>query len=283
MDRVLRHTIAPVRITIRDADGDLWDSDDQQLEAVVTDSAGAEVDTYAATRESQGTYRIDVPATDTDVLDVYDVAWTGTFDTQSQTFNTQYEVVGGFFFTTTEARAFDNGAMSDTTAYPSQTIVDGREQVEAEIEEACGVAFVPRGRRVLVDGSGTSTLFLPHGRIHSVVSVAVDDEAVDLADVTLYGDEGRLVVSAGSFATGTLNVAVLVEHGYAQPPARIKRAALILLKDRIIGSNVHDRALSHSDESGTMTLAVAGTNGVFGIPEVDAAVAQYAETVPLVG
>lgn len=283
MDRILRDTPARVRLTIRDASGTLWDPDDDAMEAVVTDSAGGAVGTYAATRESPGLFRIDVPASETEVLDVYSVAWTGTFDAEEQTFHSEYEVVGGFFFSVSEARSFDGGALTDESAYPLQSIVDAREQVESEIEDACGVAFVPRGARVALDGSGGAALFLPHIRIRDVVEATEDDTAVDLDDVTLRTDDGVLILSVGSWAIGDRNVSVLYEHGYTQPPARIKRAALILLRDRLVRSNVNDRALSYTDDSGTMQMSVAGVNGAFGIPEVDAAVAQYTEHIAVLG
>jgi len=162
-------------------------------------------------------------------------------------------------------------------------IVDGREQVEGEIEDAAGVAFVPRGYRAVLDGNGRTSLFLPHNRITRLVSLKVGDDTVDVADAYLYGSEGRLALQVGSFGTGNLTVQALYEHGYAQPPARIKRAALILLKDRVVASNIEDRALSHTDEAGTIALSVAGANGIFGIPEVDAAVEQYSELAPRVG
>src|SRR5690348_15104268 len=100
MDRVLRSTIAPIRITVRDSTGALWDPDDEELEATVTDSAGVEVDQFTAAQESEGTYMFEVPPAQTAILDLYDVEWTGTFDSEVQTFHTQFEVVGGFFFTT---------------------------------------------------------------------------------------------------------------------------------------------------------------------------------------
>lgn len=284
MDRVLRDVSAVIRIAVTDNAASPWDSDNEELDVVVTDSAGVEVDTFTAAKEGDvGVYSFTVPASQTSILDIYDVEWTGEFDGEGQTYHSQYEVVGGFFFTISEARAFDNGAMGDVNAYPTQTLIDGREQVEEEIEDACGVAFVPRGTRVSLNGSGTEDLILPHTRVGALVSMTEDDDALDVADVTLYGDEGRLFLSSGTFATGFLNVSVLYERGYTTPPTRIKRAALMLLRDRLVGSNIPDRALSHTDDGGTVTLAAAGTNGPFGIPEVDAAVEQYRETVPQIG
>ena len=54
--------------------------------------------------------------------------------------------------------------------------------------------------------------------------------------------------------------------------------AMMLARSILVPSNIDDRALTFSDELGTRTLAVPGGRfGSTGIPEVDAAIAQYGE------
>lgn len=283
MDRILRDAAGEIRIELRNENGVLTDATGAVPVEVRDGGGDVAIAATNAAHPSTGIYTLAIPSSETTILDGYEATWTAVIGGGTNIFRTRYEVIGGFFFSVAEARAFDSGALADETLYPNQTLTDGREQVESELEDACGVAFVPRGLRVVLDGSSTSSLFLPHTRVRRLVSVKVDDVASDLNDIALYGDEGRMVLQTGSFSSGYQNVSILLEHGYSQPPERIKRAALILLRDRLVGSNIHDRALSHTDESGTVSLSVAGVNGYFGIPEVDAAVEQYAERVPQIG
>jgi hypothetical protein len=51
---------------------------------------------------------------------------------------------------------------------------------------------------------------------------------------------------------------VTYTHGYATPPAAIKRAALILAVNDLAGSNISDRATQQTDQNGTFNLAVPG-------------------------
>ena len=48
-------------------------------------------------------------------------------------------------FTVAQARAMS--PLADTVKYSTQKIIDARTLVETALEDACGVAFVPRYRR----------------------------------------------------------------------------------------------------------------------------------------
>lgn len=205
----------------------------------------------------------------------------------------RHEVVGAFLFSVREARAVDGSALADTVKYPAGAIEAARTRIAEAFEQICGVAFEPRGTRVVVDGLSSGTLLLPDRRILAVTSVETRANgtadwtafsADELADV-LVDDWGRLTrESLGTFPLGRRNVRVTYEHGHAQPPGDIRHAALLLLRASVIEAPVNPRATSISSEFGTFSLATAGTQGnpwsayrQFGIPEVDAALARWRE------
>lgn len=220
--------------------------------------------------------------TQTAVLGVYKAVLTATVSEVVQTYTSWYEVAGGFFFETEEARAFDDSAMSSTTDYPTDKIIAAREQVEEDIEQVCGVAFVPRGKRINLHGTGTSRLLLPDLYVTSLVAAEVDGTALttELDDLVIEAS-GRLILAEHSWDLGDRNVLVDYVHGYAQVPDPIKRAALMWTRARLVPTSLDDRATSHTDETGTRQLAVAGRRFPSGIPEVDAILSRYTERVPV--
>lgn len=281
MDRILRSTSAGIRLDL----GKAVDSA-TTVPVSVRNGAGTEVKTGTAAlvTGATGVYELILSPTDTATLDVYEATWTATLSGAAHTFTTRFEIVGGFFFSTAEARAAF-AELTNTTKYPDAKIVDAREEAERIIEDACEVAFVPRGRRLTLDGSGTSRLLLPWDahRVTKVLTATVGSTVQTIADLRLYA-YGELLHTTGEWTTGDRNVVLHLEHGYTQPPPRIKTAALILARSRLVADTLSDRATSQITDVGTILLAVPGMRGsITGIPEVDAAIAQYRESVPALG
>lgn len=233
---------------------------------------------------SGNTLSIALPSANTAVLDKYTVEWTYTVSGQVWRPKSHFEIVGAYYFSIAEARAFDGGTvLNDATKYPDQDIVNAREYAEETLESLCGVAFVPRGRRVTLNGTGTRELILPDHRIRTIVSGSVGGTALtsaELTDLKLY--EYGILYRAAGWQMDYRNVSILYEHGHDQPPERIKRAALILTRHRLVPSNIDERVTAFTDESGTRTFSTPTQNRPTGFPEVDAAVAQYSEKVPAI-
>jgi hypothetical protein len=87
--------------------------------------------------------------------------------------------------------------------------------------------------------------------------------------------DGRWIALPGGWPAG--QVSITYQHGHAEPPLRVKQAAMILTREWLISGPVTDRQTQLPTEAGgAVNLAVPGGRfGTFGVPEVDATVAQY--------
>lgn len=281
MDSFVRDTAPKNSIILRDAAGTLTDATGNVTVEIRDSAEVVVVASSIAPKVSTGKYEFTVPTSVTAVLDTYETTWTYTLVGTAMKTRRSFIVVGGFFFSIARARAHDNGRFKDESKFPTQDIIDAREGIETDLEsnKACGVAWVRRGRRETHDGDGSDELFVQCRPLRKVVAVKVDGVALDvsaLAGLKVY--PGGWIKRAAGWPTGDRNIEVLYEHGHDEPPGRIADAALILLKERLGPSNYDDRTLTVTDDLGTRRLAVAGEKYTFGIPEVDAAVAQHRET-----
>jgi hypothetical protein len=275
MDRILRNTAGRIALTLSDQEGSPLSA--SAVDVSVADATGAEVITSAAVTDVDGVWGLELTPEQTASLGPYTATWVATVDGVVNTYTTHFEVVGGFLFTIAEARAFDDGALADAATYPTAALVEGRAYVENYLEHLCGVSFVPRARRLVVDGSDLNYIRIPDLYARRVVSATHDGDDVAV-DVAVYPRLGRVYRVNGYWSAGEPgNVVLVYEHGYEEPPPAVTRAALLLLKDKVIGSNVDARALTFSDDLGTRSLAVPGRSGPTGLPEVDAVIAQYSE------
>ncbi len=157
--------------------------------------------------------------------------------------------------------------------YATAQIIAMRTLVEESLEDACGVAFVPRYRREIVSGRGTTQIVLSQPRVTEIRSVTLDGVAV--TPLAAPSAQGVSYMPAG-WAQGRGNYVVAYEHGYPFAPARVKYAALRLAKRWMVDSPVDERATSVSTEDGTFSLVTPGMRGaMFDLPEVNAVVQMY--------
>ena len=253
---------------------------------VVTDAAATEDPSPPEEGTARWTY--DFEAAEDAALGDWTIHWTATVngepleDSETFTVGLAQEV----YFTEAEARAFRSGKLASETKYPDADIEAAREEIEEFIEKIIGYACVPRTKTVTLNGDGTAELFLPDTRVTAVSAITDTDssgtvdtyDSTDLADIVLteYGSVRRR--SLGYFTFGYGNVSITYTHGLPECPGPIKRAALILLYNRLVGSDVSDRAQSFTNESGT--LAYSTPNGMArptGLPEVDAILYKYSD------
>lgn len=256
----------------------------------VTGPDGTQVTTGDATKAAEGTYTFALDGQQD--LTVLSVAWSGTIAGADVVQTDEVEVVGGFFFGLREGRASDS-SLSDTTKYPTASLITARLETEEEAEEICDRAFVPRYARVTLNGTGETDLILTHPdpersvahvrRIRSVSMAARADEtftdfsAAELAALKV-GDDGTLRRLDGNrFTAGWGNVVVEYEYGLDGPPVELMRAAMIRFRSRLqlANSQIPDRASSFtSADGGTYRLTMPGAWST-GLPEVDAVYSRY--------
>jgi hypothetical protein len=274
MQRIVQGLSATLQHTFY-SDGVAADPSPATATVTITRDDGTDVVTsQAATRLSAGVFTYTVTPIHTVLLDTWTVGWTATFGGQSQTFEDIVEVAGGPLFTLAEARSLK--PLDSLTAYPTAAIVEARTMVETALENACGVAFVPRYGREIVSGDGTTTLMLVP-RLRSIRSVSVD--GVPIAAPSLAGIK---VLSSGVaynpawWAGGFANLEIAYEHGHDFPPPRVSQAALLWAKNFLVKGPIDDRTTSVVSEDGTFALSTPGMRGATtGIPEVDAVISQY--------
>jgi hypothetical protein len=285
VERIVRNRSATLYQTFY-VDGVATDPTGTPTVAVTRLSDGTTVTTGSVTNEPPaGQWSVTIAATANTLLDTLTVTWTGVVSGVAQQYVDTVEVAGDTFFALAEARALS--PLSDTVAYTTADITDTRTGVEQAIEQAAGVAFVPRYALERYTGDGSSSLMLRRPRPTSIRSASIAGtvlSAPQLADLNLYLNQTGEVWStllAWTWTWGRNNIVIGYEHGYPQPPVEIKRAALMLAKMWLTErrSPVDDRAITFNAgaEGGTYSLAVPGRNGsYFGHPDVDAAIDRYA-------
>ncbi|GIH76142.1 hypothetical protein [Planobispora longispora] len=242
-----------------------------------------------------GRYTVTLPAQAT--LAALTVAWSATIGGQAVVERDIVEVVGGFLFSLAEARASDP-IFADVAKYPLADLVRLRQEVEEECETITGRAFVPRYRRLVLDGSGGRDLVLPDGGDDLVAGILLRGVRLPIrsasiaprvgqAAVPLTVDQlGALTVTRdgllrrtdyGIWTEGSGNVVLEYEYGNDYPPADLKAAALLRLRSRatMARSGIPDRAISFTvAEGGTYRLSTPNASRT-GIPDVDAAYDRY--------
>jgi hypothetical protein len=233
---------------------------------------GTVVDTQTATHPGPaGQYAYPVPASLT--LDTQRLEWSGSFGGVTITVYDYVEHVGGFLFGLAEARN-RHQFLADTNRYPTSLLASKRLEVENEFENICGQAWVPRFRRVALNGRGYEQLATPDTMLRTLRAVTIGGVAFTQAerDAVSLTDTGVLRRATGSiWPAGYRNVIVEYEHGWDYPPPEITEAGIVRLRSRVgmTTTEIPDRAISYTiTEGGTYRLSTPGRLKT-GIPEVD--------------
>lgn len=268
-ERVLRNTPHTASVTFY-ADGVAVDPG--TVAVTVTRDNGDALTSGNASGTGTNARTFALTTTHTASLDILKMVWTSS---TYGSVTTYVEVVGGFLFSISQARLLK--PLDNTSTYTAAGIADARTLAEMALEDACGIAFVPRYGRGRFDGSGTVNLLLPP-RTTAVTAATVTGTALtagELADLEFY-DSGVLY-NPLSWETGRRNVTVTYTHGYAVPPPRVGRACLLLAKRFLVDSPIHDRATSVTTDDGTTSFFVtAGVrDAIFDVPEANAVAEEY--------
>lgn len=251
-------------------------SADAGVSVTITKLNGSAAATGAATLLSTGVYEILGGASAT--LETLVIQWVGTFGGIVRVEYDYIEIVGGQAHLCTVAQVRNSKPALDTAKYLTDDIEASIAETEVEFEDICGQAFLPRFKRVKIDGNDDYTLALPDPLIRTVRAVSVNGVAYtsgQLANVE-YGESGILSIHGGIWPFGRQNIIVEYEHGMDYPPTYLSTAAVLRARSRLglTDSKIPYRAISfNTSEGGTYRLSMPGQNTT-GIPEVDAALAR---------
>ena len=261
----------------------------------VTDANGTSVAADDAVSAGAGTYTFALPAQAN--LAALTAAWSATIDGAAVVETDEVEIVGGFLFTLAEGRNSDD-VLKDTTKYTTEDLLKARVEVEVECERITQRAFVPRYRRVTLDGTGTRDLMLPDGGDDLVAGILLRGVRLPLRSAKVAPRVGQAFTALNApqlaalavtrdgllrrtdgnvWTEGLANVVLEYEYGSDSPPEDLKRQALVRFRSRL---NIHrtgipDRATSYTaTDGGTYRLSMPGA-ATTGIPEVDAVYSRY--------
>lgn len=213
-----------------------------------------------------------------DTLDELTLTWSATVGGDAIVLDQDViQVVGGFVLTLGECRAADP-VFTNTARYPTQDLLDRRNEVEDEFARLGRQSFVPRFARDVLSGNGSSVLKLKWPWLRRVLSI--DGVTADAA--SFGADELGLLRHPSGWTYGTGNITVEYEHGMDRAPLDIKRAAKLRLKSFLLTtkSPLPDRAERIvTTEVGLVTLGTATVDST-GISEVDAALAKWPSPRP---
>lgn len=267
------------------------------LTLTIRDGAGASIYTGTPTLHS-GHVDSSIPVATLPQLDTYTFEYTAVIEphNQSVAWTDTIELVGGYLFEIADLRAQDR-AFTDVTKFPTDALRQIRTWVEDVIEgpRAAQIAFVPRGRRVKLDGNSPDytrgwlpmmygqdyrTLLAPDYAVRKIHSGSVNGNAFTQTDIDEIGiSDNQLWRSSGvhwpAWPFGHQNVELHYEHGLDRPPGAITRAALILAREYLIKSDLPGRATATSIGDQMFRLTIAGRDGLTGIPDVDAAIKNH--------
>jgi|TARA_B100001093_G_scaffold500081_1_gene550120 hypothetical protein len=266
-------------------DGTLTDASGS-VTVTVTDEAGATViNSQSATKESTGVYYYDLGISNTaDVKKLYAV-WTGTWESVSQKLRTNHEVMGFPLFTEAQARSFDISQLDSASDYPDATILEERAKITDLLEQWTGVSWTPKYNLVKMKGEKDRMISLPNFHINKLISVKILGETIATTNFEIDKGAGFIHRIDGSFPEPTsaypLPIVVEYEYGWDYIRNGVDRIALKLLLDRIISSNIPDRATSFNDEIGNISLVTQGGNfkNPTRIPEVNQWIDENSEKV----
>lgn len=227
-----------------------------------------------------GSYKVTIPGQTN--LTSFEVIWSGSFSSNVVTLSSYVEVVGGFYFTLSEIRNYDN-ALANTTRFPTEKLIEKRHEVESEFEDICQRAFVPRFHREQFDWTGEDYIRTEMAEVFNITKITVDGAdrmsyvSADLIRrdkddphiLHLYDDALELTYSD--------NVVIEYEYGMQRLPLPVKQAAKKRARGLLLGMNatIDERATVMSiPDFGTFNLASPGP-AYTGIPEVDAVLHRY--------
>lgn len=250
----------------------------------VTDANGSSVASGNATSAGAGRYTFALAGqSQTKHLTA---AWSGTISGAAVVETDSVEIVGGYFFTLVEGRNSDS-TLADSGKYPTSALIEKRLEVEVECEEICDRAFVPRYKRLVLDGTGNTELMLSGvNDVRSIRSVSMAPSidgtftaftAGQLAKLAITPDRTLVRTDGNIWTEERSNVVVELEYGFDSPPEDLKRAAKTRFRSRLNAakSGIPERVMSYTTSDGSNYRLSIPDAYRTGIPDVDAAYGRW--------
>jgi hypothetical protein len=266
-------------------DGTLTDAAGSVTVTVIDEGGTTIINAQTATKESTGLYYYDIGIANTaDVNKLYAV-WTGTWETVTQKLRTTHEVIGFPIFSEASARSFDVSQLASATDYTDEAILDERQKITDLLEQWTGVSWVSRYNRVKLEGEGDRIISPPSFHITKILSCTVLGESIATSNFEIDNNAGFIHRTDGFFEKPTsafpLPVVIEYEYGWEYIRNGVDRIGLKLLVDRIVSSNIPDRATSFNDELGNIALVTqgGGLKNPTRIPEVNQWIEENSEKV----
>lgn len=287
MERVLRNTSATVSVTFYSGSTPV-DADADPTVVVKRADGTTLLSTTATNEPGTGAYSVVIPPQAN--LNMLTLTWTGNFSGTPMSIMSEVEIVGGFYFSLAELRAMDSN-FANTTKYPNSALADARMQTEAEFEDICGRAFVPRYYKEtgIASDEDSEMLWLEKPEPIRFLSFTVNG-----VDYLSWYTAGYLVRdkysprgiqlkhdAVGVFAYDPIYYPINAEYEYGMTsvPIPIKEKALKRAKMRLLGqkSTIDERATTMMlPDIGMVNLATPGQRGSeTGVPDIDVVLQRY--------
>jgi len=287
VERVLRNTAATVSVTFYNGT-DAVEADGAVTVIAKKADGSTLFSTTATNSPSVGVYSVVIPSQTN--LNYLILTWTGSFTGTPVSIETQVEIVGGFYFSIGELRAYED-AFANLTRFPDSALADARNQVESEFEDICHRAFVPRYWRedsIEIDPD-EYMLWMEKPEANVFTSLAQNNQ-----NLMTYYTSGYLIrdknsprgihvintaVNLFNYDTMYYPISAEYEYGLKQVPIPIKNKALKRAKQFLLGlkSTIDERATTMLlPDIGTVNLATPGERGSeTGVPDIDVVLRRY--------
>lgn len=267
MQRILAGSITPsIRATLLDQDGDPVDAVGT-LTCSIARADGTVVATDRATTDATGAgvYTCALTTAEASTLDVLTATWRISGVTRATTY---HRTVGGFLFSI--AQLANRAGMQE---FDVAELRAERDRVTDLFERCTGVVWSPQYDYDEREAPGRCHI-ITHRPLRSLRSLTLDGVAQTVS--TMYLDQAAGIIDARFTVCGRMTIGV--EHGFDQPTADLRDAALTVAADRLLreSSTLGSRTRSMTNDLGvTQQFSYAGKDHPTGIDEVDAVLADH--------
>ena len=252
----------------------------------VTDEAGnVIINGQTATTTATGIYYYDLGIANTTNVNKLYAVWSGTWESVVQKLRTNHEILGFPLFTEAQARTFDIEQLNSASDYSDATILEERAKITDLLEQWTGASWTPKYSLEKMQGDTTRVLSVPHFNVNKVISVTILGETIATSNFEIDNKAGFIHRTDGFFPEATseypMPIVIAYEYGWNFIKNGVDRIALKLLLDRVISTNIPDRATSFNDEMGNISLVTqgGGFKNPTRIPEVNQWIDENSEKV----
>jgi hypothetical protein len=264
-------------------DGVLTDPDGTATTVTITkDSDGSAIVTGGvASQAGQGVYLYSLQPQAR--LDRLTVVWSATFNGLAQSVTTYVDIVGGYYVSLNELANMKN--LSDSSKFTPAKLIDARLWFEAKFERYTGRAFVPRYKKLVMWGTGSSAMQLPDENIRTLRGVqfgTVNLSDAALANIALEasgriqhfwplgvnGPDDSFGIYGSSFPINA-RITIAYEYGTDFCPDDVRDVAKTAIYDHLLNDQSGRREYSAITDLGIIRYSKPGPDRPFGIESVD--------------